>query len=93
LLTGTRRAGFGVISRTTFPSGPTTARAIVGWNSRPPLTSAEYARPSCSGLTVTSPCPIALSAASPIRNRQPSEQFSRASAVRNARRAGSATSG
>ncbi len=79
---------FGLIVRTTLPSGLTIALPIVGSYSVPPLAIALYAVASCSGLTVVSPCPMARSAASPMRYRQPSEQFSLASSVRNARRVG-----
>ena len=92
-LTGTLPRDLALISRTTLPSGSTMARPSRGSHSVPPLTSAEYATASCSGLTVVSPCPMARLAASPTWNRQPSVQFSAASRVRNERRAGSDTSG
>src|SRR4051794_37340947 len=92
-LTGTLPRDFDGICRTTLPSGSTTARPSPGSQSVPPLTSAEYAVASGSGVTVVSPCPIARLAASPTWERQPSEQFSAASRVRNERRAPSVTSG
>ena len=55
-----RRLTSGSISLMRAPSGPRTLSAVVGLKSVPPLTIAAYARPSCSGVTFTSPCPIEL---------------------------------
>src|ERR1019366_7103705 len=66
--TGTCRRMRGGNSWTTAPSLVSTARTTCGWKSVPPFASAAYALASCSGVTVTSPSPMAMLSVKPTRN-------------------------
>jgi hypothetical protein len=68
--TGTLPSATGLISRTSFPEGVTTALPICGRHRVPPLATVAYTRASCSGVTTVSPCPMAKFTASPARNCQ-----------------------
>jgi hypothetical protein len=57
----------GAIVLTTWPALLTTPQPMVGFHTVPPFSIAEYATANCSGDTVVSPWPIAMSALSPAR--------------------------